>query len=296
VPRFTNKLGDLTIGVTSCGPTNDTDNAAIDAVTKVLNNLRASCDVVVLVSYHDLWADRGLVQHGIMAQADLIVGCHGSEILEQPEQVGATWFLPSAPQGRRFGVVKITASPLGTAPADAELAKAGRHQRLAISFESVTPKQTAKPDDPIVKDTQEQLRLEQRLFRADGIEQDLDAIATYGYVPSDRCAVCHREQYVAWGRSKHAHALKTLIDKQSIRPECLACHSWEYQQTKHFLTPTMPERGVECITCHGNGLEHLFISRKDTIEPGDTKVCAGCHTKVTDPAFDADKRWEAIKH
>jgi hypothetical protein len=291
VARWSRKLGDLTVGVTSFGPHTSLVDADFKATLKTLHELRATCDVVVLLSYHELSADRVFIKTGVLGEADLVIGCRGCEILEVPEQVGQTWLLPAAPQGRRFGVVKVTATP-----ADAELAKTGRRKQLAISFESVTPKPTAKPDDPIVRDTQEQLRLEQRLLLAKGIEPDLDAMAKYGYVPSDRCAVCHREAYVAWGRSQHAHALKTLIAKDGLRDECLNCHSEEWRATKHFLTPTMPERGVECITCHGNGLEHLFISRKDTIEPGDTKVCAGCHTKVTDPAFDADKRWEAIKH
>lgn len=265
--------------------------AELQATVKALHELRGECDVVVLLSYHDLAADRDLVRGGPLGEADMIIGCRGSEILEMPERVGHTWLMPSAPQGRRFGVVKVTA-----APADAVTAESGRSRALAITLESVTPKPTATPDDPIVKDTREQQRLEQRLFLAKGIEPDLDAMAKYGYVPSDRCAVCHREAYVTWGNSKHAHALKTLIDKDGIRPECLACHSEEYRQTKHFLTPTMPERGVECITCHGNGLEHLFIPRKDTIEHGDTKLCVTCHTKVTDPAFDAAKRWATVQH
>lgn len=290
VSRWTKQLGQLTVGVTSTGPRTDVVAAAMQATHTELKALRKVADVVVLFSYHDLSIDRGLVQHGLLADADLIIGCHGAEILEQPEQVERTWFLPAAPQGRRYGQVSLS-----TAPADEATAKTGRRKSLSLTFESLTPPQRARADDPLVKDTQAEYRREQRLTLAKGVEADLDAMA-YGHVPSDRCAVCHRQEYLAWGRSQHAHALRTLLTKDAIRPECLPCHYQAWRETMKFFTPATPERGVECVSCHGNGLEHLFISRRDTIGHGDLKVCLDCHTQAHDPGWEAAKRWEAIKH
>jgi len=290
-PAWTKKVGDLTVGVTSTGPRAEVVDAEVQAAAKALRELRGKCDVVVLVSYHELWVDRALAQAGVLSDADLVLGCRGSEVLERPELVGATSFLPFAPQGRRFGQVKLS-----VAPADAALAQTGRKYKLTLAYESITPRQTAKADDPIVADTRRQQQRESRIQVAKGYDSDLDVMAQHGYVPSDRCATCHREQYVAWGRSRHAQAFRTLLDKKALRDECLPCHSYEIKATGKFLTPTKQERGVECIACHGNGMVHLYIPRKGTIDRGDKSTCVGCHTKVNDPNWDADKRWAAIAH
>ncbi|MBI5833254.1 MAG: hypothetical protein HZB16_13235 [Armatimonadetes bacterium] len=291
VPRWTKKLGDLTVGVTSSGPRAEVVDKEVKATQAVLAELRKTCDVVILVSYHDIGVERALVDTGLLGDADLVIGCRGCALLENPEQTRNTWFLPEAPQGRRFGQLKLSVSP-----ADAALAQTGRKYKLALAYESITPKQSAKADDPIVADTRKQQQREARIQVAKGYDSDLDVMAKYGYVPSDRCATCHREQYVAWGRSRHAQAFRTLLDKKALRDECLPCHAYEIKATGKFLTPTKQERGVECIACHGNGMVHLYIPRKDTIDRGDRTLCVGCHTQVNDPNWDAEKRWAAIAH
>jgi hypothetical protein len=109
------------------------------------------------------------------------------------------------------------------------------------------------------------------------------------YVPSSECGSCHQAQYGAWSKSRHARAFATL-GARAIDPNCVACHStgFGFESGFHSLQKTPGLAGVNCQTCH-------------RVEPGQCadgfkppkvteNVCASCHTPVTDPRWDFQKR------
>ena len=112
------------------------------------------------------------------------------------------------------------------------------------------------------------------------------------YVPSARCGKCHKGQYDAWKRSKHAHAWQTLVKaKRNIDPKCLMCHTSGFGTKKGFYTieKTPNLVNVNCQNCHRfNDAEHRIGDKRRPgfrPPPMDKKVCESCHTKVTHPAF-----------
>lgn len=62
---------------------------------------RQGADIVLLLSHLGLHADRELAQAGI--EADVIVGAHTHQFLEEPERVGRTWICQAGKHALAFG-------------------------------------------------------------------------------------------------------------------------------------------------------------------------------------------------
>lgn len=88
--------------------------------------------------------------------------------------------------------------------------------------------------------------------------------AKLAYVGSEKCAMCHAQEYKVWKDSKHSHAMEAL-EKYAKRPslrqfdgECVVCHTvgfgiqtgYKNDQDTHHL------RHVGCESCHGPGSGH----------------------------------------
>lgn len=137
----------------------------------------------------------------------------------------------------------------------------------------------------------------------------LISVEAPSYVGYEGCAMCHRDQYADWQKSKHAKAFELLKPgirvsakkKADLDPDkdytgslkCLKCHSTGYRESGGFVnvgeTPT--RAGVGCEMCHGPGSEyrkihkqkHTGFSHEEAGAAGqlygstDTGVCARCH-------------------
>lgn len=119
-----------------------------------------------------------------------------------------------------------------------------------------------------------------------------------GYEPAARCADCHAEQLARWRESKHARAATVLRDKERLVGECLSCHSELYRRTNKF-NPKLEQawHGVDCASCHGDGIVHSALGTRDYItRKVDEKTCRSCHNPENDPHFDYPKYLEKIRH
>ena len=149
------------------------------------------------------------------------------------------------------------------------------------------------------------------------------------FVGSKACQECHDEAYDIWKKSKHAHALETLMrpgERSEIPrhfdPECLSCHvvGWNPQKFFPYVsgylgveeTPLMHDVG--CENCHGPGSAHVAAEqnksttdvlerlRKDVRLPEAEaeKKCIECHDLDNSVNFHVegafDKYWKQIKH
>jgi len=126
---------------------------------------------------------------------------------------------------------------------------------------------------------------------------DPESVVGRAYVPAEKCATCHRPQYEQWLTQKHAHAVETLAAKQRLVPECLPCHSEQYRRTGRFVPGLEKADGVQCSTCHGEGVVHSLLERKDRIErePGE-KLCVNCHDAERDPTFSYAAAFTKVQH
>jgi len=141
-----------------------------------------------------------------------------------------------------------------------------------------------------------------RLYQAynhEAMLQALDGPKAGGldYVPSAECGKCHKAQYEAWTRSRHAHAYQTLVRvKRTDEPDCLTCHTSGFRTVKGFRTfaATPKLAGVNCQDCHRFNLpDHRQKTFK--VPRVETGICLSCHTHVTDPSFDHKQRLACVR-
>jgi hypothetical protein len=144
------------------------------------------------------------------------------------------------------------------------------------------------------------------------------------YIGSAACIDCHEDgvhsiQYVAWLRSRHAHAYWRLGADWSLylarrRPHyhdlkrpladhrCLLCHVTGAQDDRALFSGSYrAEEGVGCESCHGPGSEYatpeIMSDHAAYIEHGgripDASTCRRCHRRE---GFDWPKMWAACSH
>ena len=145
------------------------------------------------------------------------------------------------------------------------------------------------------------------------------------YVGSKVCMDCHvsadsGRQYVAWLRSRHAHAYWRLGGDwaqflASLRPNyqdltspisddrCLLCHVTGAQDDQAlFASSFRPEEGIGCESCHGPGSDYIdpeVMAERDAFLANggrvpDEAICRSCHRNSE--RFDWAESWPKIAH
>lgn len=144
------------------------------------------------------------------------------------------------------------------------------------------------------------------LFLAVAVTFTLGAAPTY--VGSDKCKVCHKDQYTPWEASKHSKAWSALKPEEQKNAECIKCHSTDG-------AGKFPNVG--CEACHGPGSEYkspnIMNKQKWAADPAgqlklataagliakpDEKICVKCHNKQSPnfQGFNFAQMKEKIKH
>jgi len=185
-------------------------------------------------------------------------------------------------RGRQIGLIKIDWR--------------GEARQISSDYRAVDPK---GPVDPEVQAfIQDYYASQAAALREKGmLASGNNDIAVQPYVTSDQCGECHRPQYDAWLKQRHARAEQTLLEKDRAVPECLNCHSERYRRTGLPPVKNAMAGGIECSTCHGEGIVHSLVETKDDImlNPG-IKHCLECHTEERDSGFKYQEDLEKIHH
>ncbi len=161
-----------------------------------------------------------------------------------------------------------------------------------------------------------------RLFKySEAQRQRLDAINTrrletfksgVAYVGADACRDCHQSEYEQWRRTPHAGAFAVILQaRRGYDPACTPCHTTGQGHKGGFADKTAPKgnpmTNVQCEVCHGPGDDHVKAPaalKKATVY-GITDqcsfciiqgVCATCHDRKNDPAFDIEKALPLVRH
>jgi len=117
------------------------------------------------------------------------------------------------------------------------------------------------------------------------------------YAPAPRCKPCHAKAYDVWQKSVHARAVATLREKQRLVPECLTCHSEQFRRNTQFDADLAAEDdGVQCSTCHGDGIVHALTRGIPALSREQT--CGSCHTEgdQVHGAFSTEAALRRIQH
>lgn len=136
--------------------------------------------------------------------------------------------------------------------------------------------------------------------------QDKAAAPAHAYIGVKKCMMCHKGEakgmvHEKWLASKHANAMKTLVDKKDgsdKKAECLACHTTGFNKGGYVegAATAVEFEGVQCEACHGPGADYKMTHSKDkdaaakvgfVAVPG-LETCKGCHNEKS-PTFKKDK-------
>ncbi len=113
------------------------------------------------------------------------------------------------------------------------------------------------------------------------------------YVGIDTCKECHSEAVAVYDRTKHAHALKTLIDAgRQYDLDCVGCHVLGYGKPGGVcrLDQVGARANVQCESCHGPGSLHAESAGDTPIpvkKPG-YDDCYRCHDPDNDTRFNRE--------
>ncbi len=134
-----------------------------------------------------------------------------------------------------------------------------------------------------------------------GSEARLKNLQQTPFAGSKACASCHAEASAVYDASKHAHAMKDLVDKGKHEDgECVACHSVGAREKGGFVSLAASPQfaNVQCENCHGPRLAHTLNpgAPAGKAQPSAKAVCVSCHNAQHSPKFDADAYWKIIAH
>jgi len=278
------QMGGVSVGLVSVGPAVafPEPETVFQKLQPILSRIRGESQVVVLLSQLSHATNQHLVE--LQADAhllDLVIGGRDAAALKEPLVIGQTWILPTTDRGAMLGVVEVAF------PAEGRPTFAWQRIPLDSSF---------SPDEGIEAMVSAYYAAEARrlMERSATVAEDP---AAQKYAAVEKCAECHRPQYEQWQAQKHAQALETLRKADRLIPECLSCHSEQYRRTELFKPVEGQRDGVTCTTCHGDGVVHSLLGRKQVLtRDGGEALCRQCHEAEHDPQFDYAQAKEAVRH
>lgn len=106
------------------------------------------------------------------------------------------------------------------------------------------------------------------------------------YVGTEKCKMCHSDQYDAWSKTMMAKAYESLVMVGEEKNEkCLSCHATGFGKGGFKDAESTPElKGVTCEACHGPGekfmkamMEGDFGKETKNARERARKACPDCH-------------------
>ena len=265
-----------------------------EELSRLLRQARAQTELVVVLSQLGLERDREIArrqaEEGLI---DLIVGNRDAEALEAPEIIGRTWLLPTSDKGKHVGRVDVSFT--GAEPVF-------RWQRLEVGPPLIPDPEVQALVEAFRREEAEALRKATLSSREQlGAPTDRPSLDGWSpdYLAADQCGKCHANEYAKWRSGPHARSARTLSERQRLVPECLSCHSERFRRTKTFAADEAGVSGLQCSTCHGDGVLHSLLPKKRgrmQLPQDKPAFCRTCHDEEHDPKFEYEVRSQAIRH
>jgi hypothetical protein len=244
--------------------------------------VRSKCDVLVVLDQGGVttndWIERNAPRLGA---PDIVIPGQWRQVSEE-QVVGRTHIMPPHFQAKQLGVIDVEFAP-------------GQPLKVTMT--------TVPLDEKFAEDQQVAQRVGQGVLATNVQPQPLTYVQSTNrpdvrpYYSPLLCKACHQKQYEDWVQTKHAIALKTLVDNKNATPDCLPCHSELYRTVNRYILTQNQYAGVECATCHANTLPH-GLERKDMAVhvKVDPKLCITCHTKDRSPTYDEKTYFPKVVH
>lgn len=254
------------------------------ALYAAYKDARSKSDLLVVLDQYNMVTKEWLGRNGPrFGYPDIVVGGSSKQGASDPEIIGKTQIVPTSLQGKNIGVIDVEIVP-------------GLETRLA--WKKIVLDDTVK-DDPEVKKLVD-AATEKKVHPGPDINVPIPppGPTAKSYYPPVLCKTCHIKQYDDWAKTKHAVALKTLVDKDRTTPECLTCHSEQFRTMSKYSMPKNDNMaGVECATCHADSLPHGIERRNVTAKAKvDPQLCVTCHNKDNSPDYNEKTYMPKIAH
>jgi hypothetical protein len=253
---------------------------------KWLPELRQKCDFVVVLA---CIPQREAVQLAVDTNSiDLIINGFKHQSSTPPASINKSTLVYAEDEGRILGELRFT---VGQGSGDVK------------PFINVLTRNV--PDDPemarfIARAKSEISQVQHEIATGNGSSPvNAQPAVESDFITSVNCAPCHQAVFDIWSKSKHAHAIETLVkEKKEFDTTCVTCHVTGSGKTGGFvdLYRTAQLANVQCEACHGTGREHRLNPTAAKESKADVETCLACHTKSNSPEFEFASYWEKIKH
>ncbi len=245
-----------------------------NVLDRLLPEIQKQADFIVILSNLSLEANRTIAENYQDISAIL---SHGTG---ETEEIGNVVLAYSGSNGETLGALLLnTDDLLGIAA-----------QQIALTEEVEDDPQTRELLQDFYKQVADDPQLQaggERLFSHEALEQD----TLSGYVGSQACATCHRNEFDQWAHTSHATAFNTLLTVgKQFYSECVSCHVTGFRYETGYQIGNQERKelvDVGCETCHGPGKQHITTPLTTNIR-GTVKqqVCMECHTPSHSPGFE----------
>lgn len=261
----------------------------IEAAKTVLPELRAACDVLVVLAHMDELEADELIE--AVPGIDLVVLGHDPQgrPLGQAKAVKSAHVVRATSQGQNVGELNI---------------RLGSDRRIAEVFNRNHIMDASYRDDTAMTQRIEQFdeenrKIQKELFARQELQGDAKEPFGGRYLGVGACQQCHVEEFEVYAHTRHARAYATLASQFVHRDtNCVGCHVTGYGDAGGFQGVRM--RGtavdlidVQCEACHGPGRDH---ARDGSYRATAIQSCVKCHTSNDDPDFDFATDWPKIAH
>lgn len=268
--------------ISSQNPGTKVDPAS-DTIQRVMSDLSRNSDLQILL-FQGSQKEAEALGEGVIAAFTLVVFAEAGDYRPtEQKRVGNALLVTNGNDGKYVGRSDLTHESAWKAP------KAD-YVKLTDGF----------ADEPTIRQIKDSY--DARVIAEDLLNQVPKSPTSDGstYVGNTVCGSCHSEALVIWRNTKHAVAMKTLIDDKADKdPECVACHVVGMDKLSGFknMQETKMLKDVGCEACHGPGSKHVDDPLKVKPLRGDENTCVlSCHVPEHSPNFNWPKYWEQIKH
>ncbi|MDD9974941.1 MAG: multiheme c-type cytochrome [Candidatus Poribacteria bacterium] len=270
-PVLMRSVGDKKVAVLGLSSLPLQDTNVLD---RLLPEIQKQADFIVILSNLSPKTNRTIAENYQDISAIL---SHGTG---ETEEIGNVVLAYSGSNGETLGALLLnTDDLLGIAA-----------QQIALTEEVEDDPQTRELLQDFYKQVADDPQLQaggERLFSDEALEQD----TLSGYVGSQACATCHRNEFDQWAHTSHATAFNTLLTVgKQFYSECVSCHVTGFRYETGYQIGNQDRESlvdVGCETCHGPGKQHITTPLTTNIR-GEVKqqVCMECHTPSHSPGFE----------
>ena len=311
VPYVLKKVGGVKVGIISFGAIRESDQKVDEYALRkarfaAYKAARDASDILILLDQANVatreWIDSNTSRLGA---PDIIVSGIQNMGLLKEEVVGKTYIVPTSQQGKTVGVVDVEVAPdrslkmsVRKIPLEPEIAEDENITKLIQKFTSSNSEVVhiiREPEaNPVSANSNHNNPVAAPVITP---QPTTTNIVSNPYYSPGMCKSCHSKEYDDWKQTKHAKAVKTLVDEKKVQGECLTCHSEMYRRNKSVVISSDNIAGVECATCHADaiphGMERHDVANKTQVDPN---VCLSCHTKERSPNYDENTYFPKVIH